>query len=79
VYLLHPIALMFPSHYFGYLPRYARVPFVAGAMLAVLPFSWAVYYLIDRPVDRARKAWVKSRRSSIDQPLQAAAAALAAA
>jgi peptidoglycan/LPS O-acetylase OafA/YrhL len=79
VYLLHPIVVTFTSHYFGYLPRYVRAPYSVGAMLAVLPFSWIVYYVIDRPIDRARTAWVKSRRSSVKQLPQVSAAAVAAA
>ena len=77
VYLLHPIVLGLMFHYFGYLPRYARVPYSAVAMLAVLPLSWLVYSLVDRPIDRVRTAWVKSRRRSAIAPPQVAVAAIA--
>ncbi len=71
VYVLHIIAAIILDHYFGHIPRLERLPFVTAAVAAILPFSWLVYHFVDRPIDSARVAWVKSRRRGVGSPAPA--------
>jgi peptidoglycan/LPS O-acetylase OafA/YrhL len=61
VYLLHGVGELVIDYYYGSLPRHARLPIITLAGAALLPISWLVYRFIDRPIDKLRTAWVKSR------------------
>ena len=63
IYLLHLSAIAIVHHYVGGLSRYQQIPALALAAVLLFPVSWAVYRLIDRPIDRLRVAYVKSRSS----------------
>jgi peptidoglycan/LPS O-acetylase OafA/YrhL len=62
VYLLHANALAIAAYVFGHVSRHERLLIVIGIWLTVLPASWVVYRFIDKPIDRLRVIWVRSRR-----------------
>lgn len=65
VYLLHVFVLDFVAYCFpqiGHYSHYKQIPFMLGVYTTVAVFSWGVYRWIDRPIDAARRAFVKSRR-----------------
>lgn len=61
VYLMHWPALVFIHNEFGSLPPVQRLPFVGLALGVVFLGSLGIWLLWDRPINRARHAWVRSR------------------
>jgi peptidoglycan/LPS O-acetylase OafA/YrhL len=62
LYLLHFSALVVVTHFLGDRSKYQQLPAIMLAWIVMLPISWAVYLLIDCPIDRLRHQFVKSRR-----------------
>lgn len=61
VYLMHWPAFIFVHNHFGSLPPLQRLPYAVLAIGAVLLGSVVIWLLWDRPINRARHAWVRSR------------------
>jgi peptidoglycan/LPS O-acetylase OafA/YrhL len=69
VYLMHWPAFIFLHNNFGELPPLQRLPYALMALAVVFMGSVAIWMLWDRPINRARHAWVRGRMrpSSADQ------------
>ena len=69
VYLMHWPAFIFVHNNFGELPPLQRLPYALMALAVVFMGSVAIWMLWDRPINRARHAWVRGRMrpSSVDQ------------
>ncbi|WP_267357938.1 acyltransferase [Methylobacterium sp. GC_Met_3] len=61
VYLMHWPAFIFVHNNFGELPPLQRLPYALLALGVVFIVSVAVWMLWDRPINRARHAWVRGR------------------
>lgn len=70
VYLLHGVGELVIDYYYGGLSRHARLPIITLFGAALLPISWLVYRFIDRPIDRLRTAWVRSRPVAVTAEAQ---------
>ena len=55
IYIVHWIPVTLVNHYFGHLPALARLPYVAGAVLATIGLSVVVWKLIDQPMQAWRR------------------------
>ena len=61
VYLMHWPAFIFVHNNFGELPPLQRLPYALLALSVVFIVSIAIWMLWDRPINRARHAWVRGR------------------
>jgi peptidoglycan/LPS O-acetylase OafA/YrhL len=61
VYLLHVNVLWVVTFLCGQLPADVRLLILAAAAIGLFPLSWLVYVSLDRPIDKLRRAWVRSR------------------
>jgi peptidoglycan/LPS O-acetylase OafA/YrhL len=63
VYLLHVNVLWAMTFLYGQLPEHVRLAILTLAAVALFPLSWLIYAFLDRPIDKQRRAWVRSRAS----------------
>ncbi|MDR3537595.1 MAG: acyltransferase, partial [Acetobacteraceae bacterium] len=61
IYLFHWSAATIIGHFIGTWSKYQQLPIIVLAWIAIFPFSWLVYRVLDRPCDRPRVAYVRSR------------------
>ena len=61
VYLMHWPAFIFVHNHFGSLPPMQRLPYAGLAIGVVFVASVAIWAVWDRPINRMRHAWVRSR------------------
>jgi peptidoglycan/LPS O-acetylase OafA/YrhL len=61
VYLMHWPAFIFVHNHYGSLSPLQRLPYAGLAMGVVFVSSVVIWLVWDRPINRARHAWVRSR------------------
>jgi peptidoglycan/LPS O-acetylase OafA/YrhL len=64
IYLLHWSVAMLLIRLGHGASTYARLPFIVASWLLILPVAWGIYVWLDRPLDRMRVAFVRSRQAS---------------
>ncbi len=62
IYLIHWTLAGLILYFFGHWSHYKQLPIIVAAYVLVFPMSWVVYKFVDRPIDRLRVVFVKSRR-----------------
>jgi peptidoglycan/LPS O-acetylase OafA/YrhL len=77
VYLFHESLLLVAWHYVSGLPRLQQVPGLLLVAVGILPVSYVFYRLIAMPIDRRRKAYLKSQQRLAGAPPAAETGALA--
>lgn len=67
VYLFHETALLIGWHYISG-TRLQQIPWLFLVAVAVMPMAWVFYQLIDLPMERRRKAFLRSRQLAAAAP-----------
>ena len=61
VYLMHWPAFIFVHNHFGHMPALQRLPYAFLSLAVAFAVSFLIWLVWDRPINRKRHAWVRSR------------------